>query len=211
MPDGEKSILENSIFLHGSNMPNSNTHDNLLLPFEDLESGAGTLKAIRAWCIKIYAHSQPAADSVVGDPSTVEIPWREHGHIQRMAGMIIAWVERSSQCRYPAEHETRGKTIQEQNYEKSNPGIYSRPAGGPILHCLSYISGPSMQPVWARRYSWFVKTPKPKTRKNTWGQHALIFATAQSQPGMAKLQLAYGTGIHQKNKPGSTALHGVVG
>jgi hypothetical protein len=44
LPDGEKSILENSIFLYGGNMSNSNNHDHFPLPTAVLGGGAGKIK-----------------------------------------------------------------------------------------------------------------------------------------------------------------------
>ena len=45
MPDGDGgSVLDNSIFLYGSNMSNSNSHNNFPLPSLVLGRGAGTIK-----------------------------------------------------------------------------------------------------------------------------------------------------------------------
>lgn len=44
MPDGEGSVLDNSIFLYGSNMSNSDLHNNFPLPSLVVGGGAGTLK-----------------------------------------------------------------------------------------------------------------------------------------------------------------------
>lgn len=44
IPDGENSLLENSIFLYGSNMSNSNNHDHFPLPSVVLGRGAGAIK-----------------------------------------------------------------------------------------------------------------------------------------------------------------------
>ena len=44
MPDGEGSVLDNSIFLYGSNMSNSNVHNNFPLPSLVVGGGAGTIK-----------------------------------------------------------------------------------------------------------------------------------------------------------------------
>ncbi|MDT8398234.1 MAG: DUF1552 domain-containing protein [Pseudomonadales bacterium] len=44
MPDGENSILDNAIFLYGSNMSNSNNHDHFPLPSVVLGGGAGKIK-----------------------------------------------------------------------------------------------------------------------------------------------------------------------
>jgi len=44
LPDGENTILENSIFLYGSNMSNSNSHNNFPLPSVVLGGGAGKLR-----------------------------------------------------------------------------------------------------------------------------------------------------------------------
>jgi len=45
IPDGDAgSVLDNSIFLYGSNMSNSNSHNNFPLPSLVLGGGAGTLK-----------------------------------------------------------------------------------------------------------------------------------------------------------------------
>ena len=47
LPDGENTILENSIFLYGSNMSNSNSHNNFPLPSVVLGRGAGAFKGNR--------------------------------------------------------------------------------------------------------------------------------------------------------------------
>jgi hypothetical protein len=44
LPDGENTILQNSIFLYGGNMSNSNVHDHYPLPTVVLGGGAGKLK-----------------------------------------------------------------------------------------------------------------------------------------------------------------------
>ncbi|MES2603615.1 MAG: DUF1552 domain-containing protein [Pseudomonadota bacterium] len=44
LPDGENSLLDNSIFLYGGNMSNSNNHDHYPLPTVVLGGGAGTIK-----------------------------------------------------------------------------------------------------------------------------------------------------------------------
>jgi hypothetical protein len=44
MPDGEKSVLDNSIILYGSNMSNSNQHNHYPLPSAVFGGGRGTLK-----------------------------------------------------------------------------------------------------------------------------------------------------------------------
>lgn len=44
MPEGENSILDNSIFLYGGNMSNSNNHDHYPLPAVVLGGGAGKIK-----------------------------------------------------------------------------------------------------------------------------------------------------------------------
>ena len=44
MPDGERSVLDNSIILYGSNMGNSNQHDHIQIPTSVFGGGRGTLK-----------------------------------------------------------------------------------------------------------------------------------------------------------------------
>jgi hypothetical protein len=44
MPDGERSVLDNSILLYGSNMSNSNAHDEFPLPTLVVGGGAGKIK-----------------------------------------------------------------------------------------------------------------------------------------------------------------------
>ena len=44
MPDGEKSVLDNSIILYGSNMSNSNQHNHYPLPTAVIGGGRGTIK-----------------------------------------------------------------------------------------------------------------------------------------------------------------------
>jgi hypothetical protein len=44
MPEGDGSVLDNSIFLYGSNMSNSNKHDSFPLPTLVFGGGAGKIK-----------------------------------------------------------------------------------------------------------------------------------------------------------------------
>jgi hypothetical protein len=44
LPDGENTLLDNSIFLYGGNMSNSNNHDHYPLPTVVLGGGAGKIK-----------------------------------------------------------------------------------------------------------------------------------------------------------------------
>jgi len=44
MPDGDGSVLDHSILLYGSNMSNSNQHDEFPLPIMVVGGGAGKLK-----------------------------------------------------------------------------------------------------------------------------------------------------------------------
>jgi hypothetical protein len=44
LPDGENTLLDNSIFLYGGNMSNSNNHDHYPLPTVVLGGGAGRIK-----------------------------------------------------------------------------------------------------------------------------------------------------------------------
>ncbi|MDC0598973.1 DUF1552 domain-containing protein, partial [Gammaproteobacteria bacterium] len=44
MPDGDGSMLDNSILLYGSNMSNSNAHDHFPLPTAIVGKGGGTIK-----------------------------------------------------------------------------------------------------------------------------------------------------------------------
>src|SRR5690606_39651713 len=44
VPDGEGSLLDNSILLYGSNMSNSNAHDHYPLPNVVVGGGAGRLR-----------------------------------------------------------------------------------------------------------------------------------------------------------------------
>jgi len=44
MPDGDGTMLDNSILLYGSNMSNSNAHDEFPLPTLVLGGGCGTIK-----------------------------------------------------------------------------------------------------------------------------------------------------------------------
>ena len=44
MPDGDGSVLDHSILLYGSNMSNSNAHDEFPLPTLVVGGGAGKLK-----------------------------------------------------------------------------------------------------------------------------------------------------------------------
>jgi hypothetical protein len=44
MPDGENTVLENSVFLYGGNMSNSNAHDHFPLPITVFGKGAGAIR-----------------------------------------------------------------------------------------------------------------------------------------------------------------------
>ena len=44
IPDGENSLLDNAILTYGSNMSNSNAHNNFPLPMAVIGKGAGTIK-----------------------------------------------------------------------------------------------------------------------------------------------------------------------
>jgi hypothetical protein len=76
MPDGENSILENSIFLYGSNMSNSNTHNNFPLPSVVMGGGAGALKGNQHL---VYEDHTPIANLLLTLLQAAEVPVDSHG------------------------------------------------------------------------------------------------------------------------------------
>jgi len=76
MPDGENSILENSIFLYGSNMSNSNAHNNFPLPAVVLGGGAGSLKGNQHL---VYEDHTPIANLLLTLLNAADVPVDSHG------------------------------------------------------------------------------------------------------------------------------------
>jgi len=76
MPDGENSILENSVFLFGSNMSNSNVHNNFPLPSVVLGGGAGAFKGNQH--LKYEDHT-PIANLLLTLLNGVGVPVDSHG------------------------------------------------------------------------------------------------------------------------------------
>jgi hypothetical protein len=76
IPDGENSILENSIFLYGSNMSNSNVHNNFPLPSVVLGGGAGKLKGNQHL---VYEDHTPIANLLLTLLQSAGVPVESHG------------------------------------------------------------------------------------------------------------------------------------
>lgn len=76
IPDGENSILENSSFLYGSNMSNSNAHNNFPLPAVLLGGGAGKIKGNQH--LKYEDHT-PLANLLLTMLQRADIPVEQHG------------------------------------------------------------------------------------------------------------------------------------
>lgn len=76
MPDGENSVLDNSIFLYGSNMSNSNLHNNFPLPSVVIGGGAGKIKGNQH--LKYEDHT-PLANLLLTLMQRADIPVESHG------------------------------------------------------------------------------------------------------------------------------------
>jgi len=76
MPDGENSILDNSIFLYGSNMSNSNSHNNFPLPSAVLGNGGGVFKGNQH--LKYEDHT-PIANLLLTILKGAGVPVDRHG------------------------------------------------------------------------------------------------------------------------------------
>lgn len=76
IPDGENNLLENSIFLYGSNMSNSNAHDHFPLPSVVLGRGAGSIKGGQH--LKYDDHT-PLANLLLTLLQRAGMPLEQHG------------------------------------------------------------------------------------------------------------------------------------
>ncbi|MES2623634.1 MAG: DUF1552 domain-containing protein, partial [Pseudomonadota bacterium] len=76
MPDGENTVLDNSIFLYGSNMSNSNNHDHFPLPAVVLGGGAGTIKGNQH--LK-FDNQEPLANLLLTLLQRAGVPVEQHG------------------------------------------------------------------------------------------------------------------------------------
>ncbi|MGA0804903.1 MAG: DUF1552 domain-containing protein [Pseudohongiellaceae bacterium] len=76
IPDGENNLLENSIFLYGSNMSNSNNHDHFPLPSIVLGRGAGAIKGGQH--LKYDDHT-PLANLLLTLLQRAGVPVEQHG------------------------------------------------------------------------------------------------------------------------------------
>jgi hypothetical protein len=76
LPDGENSVLDNSIFLYGSNMSNSNNHDHYPLPSVVLGGGAGALKGNQH--LK-FDNQEPLANLLLTLLQRAGVPVESHG------------------------------------------------------------------------------------------------------------------------------------
>ena len=76
LPDGENTVLQNSIFLYGSNMSNSNAHDHYPLPTVVLGGGAGKIKGNQH--LKFDNH-EPLANLLLTLLQRADIPVESHG------------------------------------------------------------------------------------------------------------------------------------
>lgn len=76
LPDGENSILDNSLFLYGSNMSNSNAHNNFPLPSVLLGGGAGKIKGNQH--LKYEDHT-PLANLLLTMLQSADVPVEQFG------------------------------------------------------------------------------------------------------------------------------------
>ena len=76
LPDGENTVLQNSIFLYGSNMSNSNAHDHYPLPTVVLGGGAGKIKGNQH--LKFDNH-EPLSNLLLTLLQRADIPVESHG------------------------------------------------------------------------------------------------------------------------------------
>ncbi len=76
MPDGENTVLDNSIFLYGSNMSNSNNHDHFPLPTVVLGGGAGKIKGNQH--LK-FDQQEPLANLLLTLLQRAGVPVTQHG------------------------------------------------------------------------------------------------------------------------------------
>jgi hypothetical protein len=76
LPDGENTVLDNSIFLYGSNMSNSNAHDHYPLPTVVLGGGAGAIKGNQH--IK-FERQEPISNLLLTLLQRAGIPVESHG------------------------------------------------------------------------------------------------------------------------------------
>lgn len=76
LPDGENTVLQNSIFLYGSNMSNSNAHDHYPLPTVVLGGGAGKIKGNQH--LK-FDNQEPLANLLLTLLQRAGVPVEQHG------------------------------------------------------------------------------------------------------------------------------------
>ncbi len=76
MQEGENSILDNSIFLYGGNMSNSNNHDHYPLPTVVLGGGAGKIKGNQH--LK-FDNQEPLANLLLTLLQRAGVPAEKHG------------------------------------------------------------------------------------------------------------------------------------
>lgn len=76
IPDGENSLLDNSMLLFGSNMSNSNNHDHFPLPSVVLGGGAGAIKGNQH--LKYEDHT-PVANLLLTMLQRAGVPVDQHG------------------------------------------------------------------------------------------------------------------------------------
>jgi hypothetical protein len=76
IPDGENSLLDNSMILYGSNMSNSNAHDHFPLPSVVIGRGAG---AVRGGQHLKYPDHTPIANLLLTMLHRAGIPVEQHG------------------------------------------------------------------------------------------------------------------------------------
>jgi hypothetical protein len=76
IPDGENSLLDNAIFLYGSNMSNSNAHNNFPLPSAVIGKGAGTIRGNQHL---VYADHTPIANLHLTLLQRAGVPVESHG------------------------------------------------------------------------------------------------------------------------------------
>lgn len=76
IPDGENSLLENSMILYGSNMSNSNAHDHFPLPSVIIGRGAGS---VRGGQHLKYPDHTPIANLLLTMLHRAGVPVEQHG------------------------------------------------------------------------------------------------------------------------------------
>ena len=106
IPDGDGgSILDNSIFLYGSNMSNSNQHNQFPLPTLVFGGGAGPSRAISICAIRIARRSRICCSRCCCAPACPSTSRRQHRRAQRgLIGLVARPQCRSREPSAAAAH-----------------------------------------------------------------------------------------------------------